>query len=30
MAREVKKSRATAKIFSNHIFWGVNTKKISS
>ncbi|WP_423809224.1 hypothetical protein [Porphyromonas gulae] len=26
----MKKSRATAKIFSNHIFWGVNTKKISS
>ncbi|WP_394358541.1 hypothetical protein [Porphyromonas gulae] len=26
----MKKSRATAKIFSNHIFLGVNTKKISS
>ncbi|WP_394358696.1 hypothetical protein [Porphyromonas gulae] len=26
----MKKSRATAKIFSNHIFGGVNTKKISS
>ncbi|WP_394331901.1 hypothetical protein [Porphyromonas gulae] len=26
----MKKSRATAKIFSNHIFWGVNTKKMSS
>ncbi|WP_369684655.1 hypothetical protein [Porphyromonas gulae] len=26
----MKKSRATAKIFSNHIFLGVNTKKMSS